>query len=99
MMSRRSMPAVSLVFKGISPTVSCEAMSVTASDSTSITLEGTLAVRATVTCTGSYAISQGDVQQLEPSFSAKVTAENGDGYAVEATDSAVVSLDQARNDI
>lgn len=83
--------------EGISiTTTSCEDTTVVAGDSTSVTLGGSLAVGATTTCSGSYAISQEDVNALEVSASASVVAHDSHNNTVEAVGSTVVSLDQVR---
>lgn len=86
-----------VAFEGISPSTECEGMSAVASGSNSITLEGTLAVRASVTCNGTYHISLDDVNALEASSTVKASAEDADGNTVDATYVAAVSLEQARS--
>ncbi|CAN0525504.1 unnamed protein product, partial [Ectocarpus sp. 12 AP-2014] len=63
-------------------------------NASSITLGGTLAVRAVITCTSSYAFTEDDVNALEVSSAASVTASDVSGNAVDATDATIVSLDQ-----
>lgn len=70
-------------------------MSVAARNSTSITLGEALAVRASVVCSGSYVVTQDDVNALEVSSTANVAAGDASGNMVAATGTAVVSLDQA----
>lgn len=82
--------------EGISSTTSCGDTPITARDSTSVTLGGTLAVRASIVCTSSYAISEGDINSLEVPSAASVTAMDVSGNAVNAVGSTLVSLDQVR---
>lgn len=53
-------------------------------------------MRAVITCTSSYAITEDDVNALEVSSAASVTASDISGNAVDAADATVVSLDQVR---
>lgn len=69
---------------------------VVAGNSTSVTLGGSLAVGATATCSGSYTITQDDVNALEVSSFALVVAEDVHDNKVQALGSTVVSLDQVR---
>lgn len=71
-------------------------MAITSRNASSITLGGTLAVRAVITCTSSYAITEDDINALEVSSAASVTASDVRGNAVDADDVTVVSLDQVR---
>lgn len=86
------------VLEGISLSTECEGISVVASGSNAITLEGILAVQAAVMCTGTYAIRLDDVNALEASSTVTASATDADGNAVDATYTAVVSLDQARSE-
>ena len=61
-----------------------------------MTVDGTLAVRAKIVCTSSYAISEGDINALEVPSAASVTAKDVSGNAVNAFGTSLVSLDQVR---
>lgn len=95
LMSRWSFRSFSLS-EGISSTTSCGDTAIAASNSNSVTVDGTLAVRAKIVCTSSYAISEGDINALEVPSAASVTAKDVSGNAVNAFGTSLVSLDQVR---
>jgi len=82
--------------QGFSLDTSCGDTPVIASDSSSITLGGTLDVRAVIVCTSGYAISEDDINSLEVVANVSVTAMDFSGNAVDAVGTTVVSLDQVR---
>ncbi|CAM9230892.1 unnamed protein product [Scytosiphon promiscuus] len=79
---------------GLSSTTTCGDTATTTSESGSSALSGTLAVRASIICTSSYAVSEDDVNSLAVSSSASVTAADANGNRVDAVATTVVSLDQ-----
>ncbi|CAN0544474.1 unnamed protein product, partial [Ectocarpus sp. 12 AP-2014] len=64
---------------GIPSTTTCGDTAIASRNASSITLGGTLAVRAVITCTSSYAITEDDVNALEVSSAASVTASDVSG--------------------
>lgn len=87
-------PCPNALSEGISSTTSCGDTEITASSSNAVTLGGNLAVRASIVCTSSYAVSEGDINSLEVSSTASVTAMDASGNAVNAVGTTLVSLDQ-----
>ncbi len=82
--------------EGFSPTTSCGDTPVIASDSSSITLDVVLDVRAVIVCTSGYAINEDDINSLEVVANVSVNAMDFSGNAVDAVGTTVVSLDQVR---
>ena len=83
--------------EGISSSTSCGDTTITESNSSSVTLGGTLAVRSTIVCTSSYAVSEGDINTLEVPSAASVTAKDVSGNTVNDVGTTLVSLDQVES--